>query len=126
MVRVHSTKSMLGQHGAGSSALQAVAACLMIRRGTAPPTINYEDPDPACGPIRVITEPESFGPSRVLVHSIGLGGFYYSAAALSAPEAAGLNQTGIFQVQWSKDKHPLFHPPDEFQKPLQPWAPRQQ
>ena len=62
-VRVHSQKSMLGQHGAGSSALQAVAACLAIRRGAVPPTINHEDPDPACGSLRVVTAAEPFSRS---------------------------------------------------------------
>src|SRR6185503_1704285 len=34
---VHSIKSMLGQHGAGSSALQVAAACLSIYHGIVPP-----------------------------------------------------------------------------------------
>lgn len=82
--RVHSIKSMLGQHGAGSSALQMVAACLSIYHQTAPPTINHQETDPACGPIRVVTEAESYDIRNVLVHSIGLGGFYYSCGAFSA------------------------------------------
>ncbi len=83
--RTHSIKSMLGQHGAGSSALQAAAACLSIHHGIAPPTLNCETPDPSCGPIRVVTEAEASAPRRVLAHSIGFGGFYYSAAAFEAP-----------------------------------------
>jgi 3-oxoacyl-[acyl-carrier-protein] synthase II len=82
-VRVHSTKSMLGQHGAGSSALQMVATCLAIKNQTAPPTINHEETDPQCGPIRVVKSAESFPISNVLVHSIGLGGFYYSCGAFA-------------------------------------------
>ncbi|MFQ5605864.1 MAG: beta-ketoacyl-[acyl-carrier-protein] synthase family protein [bacterium] len=82
-VRVHSIKSMLGQHGAGSSALQAVAACLSIDQGIVPPTINYENPDPACGPIRIATEAESSRPQNILTHSIGFGGFYYSCGAFT-------------------------------------------
>jgi len=85
-VRVHSIKSMLGQHGAGSSALQAVAACLSLRHGAVPPTINHEVPDPACGPIRVVTRPESFGARKVLINSTGMGGFYYSSGAFAAPD----------------------------------------
>jgi uncharacterized damage-inducible protein DinB len=46
------------------------AACLGIRRGVVPPTINHEDPDPSCGELRVVTTAENFGPRRVLVHSI--------------------------------------------------------
>jgi 3-oxoacyl-[acyl-carrier-protein] synthase II len=121
-VRVHSQKSMLGQHGAGSSALQAVAACLAIRRGAVPPTINHEEPDPECGPLRVVTRPESLEVDRVLVHAIGLGGFYYSAAAFErAPEARG---TGFQQVKWSDAHNPKFAPAEDYQRPLTPWEPR--
>lgn len=121
-VRIQSQKSMLGQHGAGSSALQAVAACLAIRRGAIPPTINHEEPDPACGPLRVVTRPESLEIERVLVHAIGLGGFYYSAAAFERePEA---RSTGFLQVKWSDAHNPKFAPADDFQRPLIPWEPR--
>lgn len=124
-VRVHSQKSMLGQHGAGSSALQAVGACLTLRRGTVPPTINHDDPDPACGPIQVQTTPHAMPVNNVLLHSIGLGGFYYSAAVFTEIEAdVDLMQTGIMQVKWSDQKHPRFQPASEFDKPLTPWAPR--
>jgi len=122
-VRLHSIKSMLGQHGAGSSALQAVAACLSIRRGVVPPTVNHDETDPACGPIRVVTAAEEIGPSRVLLHAIGLGGFYYSAAALSDPGNA-VASTGLMQVRWSADGHPRFKPAEEFSRPLVPWSPR--
>ncbi len=122
--RIHSQKSMMGQHGAGSSALQAVGACLSIRRGTAPPTINCDDPDPECGPLRISGKAETFWPERVLVHSIGLGGFYYSAAAFEAVEDSGSMQTGAISVKWSDEKHPIFQPTEEFQKPLTPWEPR--
>ena len=122
-VAVHSIKSMLGQHGAGSSALQCVTACLSLRRGTIPPTINHEDPDPACGPIRVTGKAQEVEPQRVLVHSIGLGGFYYSAAAFEA-EGEGLGKTGLHQVVWSHDAPGRFQPAGEFRKPLKPWSPR--
>jgi 3-oxoacyl-(acyl-carrier-protein) synthase len=123
-VRILSQKSMLGQHGAGSSALQAVGACLAIRRGSIPPTINHEDPDPTCGALRVVTAPESTPVQRVLVHAIGLGGFYYSAAALEqVPE--GRSQTGFLTVKWSDEHNPKFAPAEEYQRPLTPWQPRQ-
>ncbi len=123
-IRIQSQKSMLGQHGAGSSALQAVAACLAIRRNSIPPTINHEDPDPACGALRVVTAPESHRVQRVLTHAIGLGGFYYSAAAFEeVPEGRG--QTGLFTVKWSDDHNPKFAPAEEYLRPLTPWEPRQ-
>jgi len=123
-VRVHSIKSMLGQHGAGSSALQAVTACLTMRRAAVPPTINHENADSACAPLRVVTSPEVKPPGAVLVHCIGLGGFYYSAGVFVPPPADVSPGTGYHQVQWSKEAHPRFQPAGEFQKPLTPWSPR--
>lgn len=123
-VRVHSTKSMLGQHGAGSSALQAIAACLALRRETMPPTINCDEQDPACGPLVIVREPEQRRVERVLVHSIGLGGFYYSAGAFERCDTDDSSRSGTFQVAWSKGAHPRFTPASEYQKPLVPWKPR--
>jgi 3-oxoacyl-[acyl-carrier-protein] synthase II len=122
-VRVQSQKSMLGQHGAGSSALQVSAACLTIRRGVVPPTINHDDPDPSCGELRVVTAAEQVSVQRVLVHSIGLGGFYYSAAAFE-PEPVDSNRTGMMRVRWRDEHNPRFLPTDEYTRPLNPWAPR--
>lgn len=123
-VRVHSTKSMLGQHGAGSSALQAIAACLSIRRETIPPTINCEDPDPACGALSIAREPEQRRIESVLVHSIGLGGFYYSVGAFARFEGFDPAVSGTIQVSWSKGAHARFVPTAEYQRPLVPWRPR--
>jgi 3-oxoacyl-[acyl-carrier-protein] synthase II len=124
---VHSIKSMLGQHGAGSSALQAVTACLAIRRRGIPPTINHDDPDPECGPLPVVIEALSHAPKRVLVHAIGLGGFYYSAACFEALElpagSSTLNLSGMHRVGWSLAAHPRYKPTEMFQKPLVPWRP---
>jgi 3-oxoacyl-[acyl-carrier-protein] synthase II len=124
---VHSIKSMLGQHGAGSSALQAVSACLAIRRHGIPPTINHEDPDPECGPLAIVSEAVSYAPKRVLVHAIGLGGFYYSAAAFEAPDVmpggGAPNLSGMLRVSWSARAHPRYKPKEMFQKPLVPWRP---
>jgi 3-oxoacyl-[acyl-carrier-protein] synthase II len=123
-IPVTSIKSMLGQHGAGTSALQAIAACLSIRRGRVPPTINHEEVDPDCRALRIVTEAASFRPRRVLLHAIGLGGFYSSAAALAAVNEVESERTGIHTVQWSEGGHPRFTPAAEFQRPLTPWRPR--
>jgi 3-oxoacyl-[acyl-carrier-protein] synthase II len=95
-VRVHSQKSMLGQHG---------------------------EPDPTCAPLVVQTTPHQGDLEHVLVHSIGLGGFYYSAAVFEAADEVPM-QTGLQQVVWSDVRHPRFKPAAEFGKPLRPWAPR--
>ncbi|HUI08936.1 MAG TPA: beta-ketoacyl-[acyl-carrier-protein] synthase family protein [Bacteroidota bacterium] len=123
-IPIHSIKSMLGQHGAGSSALQAVTACLSIQCEAAPPTINHEDPDPSCGNIRVVVRASEFPRRPVLVHSIGLGGFYYSAAVFLPPDGKTGNTNEAHQVQWSKKAHPRFQPAEEFQRPLTPLSPR--
>lgn len=126
-VRVSSIKSMLGQHGAGSSALQAVTACLTIRRGEIPPTINHERLDPELPALRVVTRREAVAPDRVLVHAIGLGGFYYSVAGFEeadVDESIPAAQTGQGRVVWSVKGHPRFRPAERFRKPLTPWRPR--
>jgi 3-oxoacyl-[acyl-carrier-protein] synthase II len=45
---VSSTKSMHGHALGAASALEGVATILTIHNGIIPPTINYENPDPAC------------------------------------------------------------------------------
>jgi len=80
---VHSIKGALGQHGAGSSALQIVASCLGLHHGVVPPTVNHAALDPACGPLRIVVAPTPLPAKRALVHAIGFGGFYYSAAGLA-------------------------------------------
>jgi 3-oxoacyl-[acyl-carrier-protein] synthase II len=124
-VPVHSIKSMLGQHGAGSSMLQVVATCLGLRRATIPPTINHEHLDPACGPLNVVTEPAMVAPKHALVHSIGLGGFYYSVGAFKSLETAAAARTGMATVKWSATGHRIFRPANEFERPLTPWTARQ-
>ena len=101
-----------------------MTACLSIHREVAPPTINYENPDPTCGKIRVVVKAAEFPQRPVLVHCIGLGGFYYSAAVFLPPDRNDRHVTGIHQVQWSKKTHPRFQPAEEFQKPLTPLSPR--
>ncbi len=123
-VRIQSQKSMLGQHGAGSSALQAVGACLTLRRGVVAPTINHEDPDPECEALRVVTSAEAVELQRVLVHSIGLGGFYYSAAAFEQVRTFDARQSGMLTVKWSDGHNPRFLPADEYTRPLAPWEAR--
>ncbi|MFT7542357.1 MAG: 3-oxoacyl-[acyl-carrier-protein] synthase II [Gammaproteobacteria bacterium] len=122
-VPVHSIKSMLGQHGAGSSALQCAVACLTLRREIAPPTINHDTLDPACEGIQVLTRPLISHFERVLVHSIGLGGFYYSSAAFEQGDwDEELNVTGMGHVAWSEAHNPKHLPAPEFQEPIKPWS----
>ena len=45
---VSSIKSMLGHTMGAASAIEAVACALTIRSGVIPPTVNYQESDPAC------------------------------------------------------------------------------
>ena len=45
---VSSTKSMHGHLLGAAGGVESIAAILALRDGVAPPTINYDEPDPAC------------------------------------------------------------------------------
>jgi 3-oxoacyl-[acyl-carrier-protein] synthase II len=47
-VPISSTKSMTGHLTSAAGAVEAAAAILALKHGVIPPTINYEQPDPAC------------------------------------------------------------------------------
>ena len=47
-VAISSTKSMIGHLLGDAGAVEAIATLLTINRGMIHPTINYENPDPAC------------------------------------------------------------------------------
>jgi 3-oxoacyl-[acyl-carrier-protein] synthase II len=47
-VKISSTKSMTGHLLGAAGAIEAIAAILAVKHDMIPPTINYENPDPAC------------------------------------------------------------------------------
>src|SRR5439155_338062 len=68
-IPISSLKSMCGQALAASSAIQLVAACLVIRHGIVPPTINYQFPDPECDLDYVPNVARKVRVRNVLVHA---------------------------------------------------------
>ena len=73
-IPVSSIKSMLGQSFAASGAMQVVAACLSLRDGIVPPTINYEVRDPACDLDYVPNVARRVRVRTALVHAHSMGG----------------------------------------------------
>jgi 3-oxoacyl-(acyl-carrier-protein) synthase len=78
-VPVHSIKAGLGQTGAVTPALQAIAAVLTVEHGVIPPTPNVDEIDPRCPLAIVRGEPLARPVEHVLAHAIGFGGYYFSA-----------------------------------------------
>ena len=73
-VPISSTKSMIG-HGLGAAgAVEAIAAVKSIETGIIHPTINYEDPDPACDLDYVPNTARQADVRTVLSNSFGFGG----------------------------------------------------
>jgi beta-ketoacyl-acyl-carrier-protein synthase II len=72
---ISSTKSMTGHLMGAAGALEAVFTVLALRDGIAPPTTNYETPDPECDLDYVPNMARMLPDLEVsLTHSIGLGG----------------------------------------------------
>ena len=71
---VSSTKSMMGHLMGAAGAVEAVACIKSLETGWAPPTINYEHPDPECGLDYVPNEARKVNPQVALSNSFGFGG----------------------------------------------------
>src|SRR4051794_33122008 len=73
-VAVSSTKSMTGHLLGGAGGLEAGITVLAIRDQIAPPTINYENPDPLCDLDYVPNEARPMTIEYALSNSFGFGG----------------------------------------------------
>jgi 3-oxoacyl-[acyl-carrier-protein] synthase II len=73
-VPVSSTKSMTGHMLGGAGAFEAVVSVLAILRSAVPPTINLEQPDPACDLDYVPLQGRESRLRYVLSNSFGFGG----------------------------------------------------
>jgi 3-oxoacyl-[acyl-carrier-protein] synthase II len=71
---VSSTKSMTGHLLGGAGGLEAGLTVLALRDQIAPPTINYETPDPECDLDYVPNKPRPMAIEYALSNSFGFGG----------------------------------------------------
>ncbi|MET0344333.1 MAG: beta-ketoacyl-[acyl-carrier-protein] synthase family protein [Polyangiales bacterium] len=89
---ISSIKSMLGHCMGAASALEAVACVETTLTGIYPPTINYEEPDPACDVALVANQAREGKSDIVLNNSLAFGGYdavvcFARPGVLPPPEA---------------------------------------
>jgi 3-oxoacyl-[acyl-carrier-protein] synthase II len=73
-VPISSIKSMMGHLIAAAGVVELITCVLAIRDGIAPPTANYELPDPNCDLDYVPNQPRKLTIRAVLSNSFGFGG----------------------------------------------------
>ena len=73
-IPVSSNKSMIGHTLSAAGAVEAVFSLMTMREGVIPPTINYDNPDPAIDLDVVPNVKRSADISSVLSNSFGFGG----------------------------------------------------
>jgi 3-oxoacyl-[acyl-carrier-protein] synthase II len=71
---VSSTKSVMGHTFGAAGAIEAIMCTLAVHNGVIPPTINYENPDPACDLDYVPNEAREAEVRVALSNAMGLGG----------------------------------------------------
>lgn len=73
-VAISSTKSAIGHLLGASGGVEMVAAIMAVRNGIAPPTINYETPDPQCDLDYVPNNARDMRINVAMNNSFGFGG----------------------------------------------------
>jgi len=73
-IAVSSTKSMTGHLLGGSGGIEAVATVMAVANDRVPPTINLENPDPACDLDYVPNQSREQPVNVALSNSFGFGG----------------------------------------------------
>jgi 3-oxoacyl-[acyl-carrier-protein] synthase II len=71
---ISSTKSMTGHLLGAAGGLEAAICCMVLDKNIVPPTINYEEPDPACDLDYVPNIAREARVDYVMSNSLGFGG----------------------------------------------------
>ena len=77
---ISSIKPATGHMMGASGALEVIVCALVLDRGIAPPTLNYETPDPDCDLDCIPNQARALESEAALSISVGLGG--HNAAVL--------------------------------------------
>ncbi|MCC2111711.1 MAG: beta-ketoacyl-ACP synthase, partial [Hyphomicrobiales bacterium] len=84
-IPISSNKSMIGHTLTAAGAVEAVFSILTMQNGRIPPTINYEEPDPAI-PLDVVPNVARDADVRmILSNSFGFGGQNVSLVLAAEP-----------------------------------------
>jgi 3-oxoacyl-[acyl-carrier-protein] synthase II len=73
-LQVSSTKSMHGHLLGAAGSVEGAICCLALERGVLPPTINLDDPDPACDLDYIPHQARTVEIEYALSNSFGFGG----------------------------------------------------
>jgi len=96
--RVGSVKSNIGHLDTAAGVVSLIKAVLAVKHGEMPPTLGFEKPNPAidfAGSPFIVNDkltpwPDSAGPRRAGVNSLGVGGTNAHAVIEQAPDRAAL------------------------------------
>ncbi|MEX2356216.1 MAG: hypothetical protein WD535_04185, partial [Thermaerobacterales bacterium] len=86
-IPVSSSKSLIGHLLGAAGAVESVACILALRDQVVPPTINLDDPDPACDLDYVPHKARTAAIDAVLTNSFGFGGQNATLIFGRSPEA---------------------------------------
>jgi 3-oxoacyl-[acyl-carrier-protein] synthase II len=87
-ILVNATKSMVGHTLGAAGALGGIACTLALHTGLAHPTVNYDDPDPACELGGISTEVQEAPLDVALLNAFGFGSNNAVVVFKKSPAAA--------------------------------------
>jgi 3-oxoacyl-[acyl-carrier-protein] synthase II len=86
-IAVNATKSMIGHTLGAAGALGGIVCALTLRSGLVHPTINYDDPDPACALGGISTKVQERRVRVALLNAFGFGSNNSSVVFIAPPGA---------------------------------------